>query len=609
MRLQDASLDLHERQAAAARLVQLAVDANVAGSIATILTPDAVKRDPQAATLILEAIEAAAAPSPLIGPVLVSAAPSLPPELRPFLYGALSRFSSQEAVGVLITAAHGAETPEQRAPIIQALVRISGRDDLGASADDWTTWFDSLKWVNELEWHRELSRGLAAQRNRLQASKALIVTRLVELTRTTYLTLEPGPDRSARLAALLADSEPAMRQLGFDLARRELLAAAGAINGEVGKAAVALLTSPDPGVRAQAASLVVQLAPPDAEDAVMLALSRERSPSAAAALLGGVVKWPSQSAAAPVLSWLQRADETVRPAAAVAALALARLGHFSQDQADALLASIRARESIIAPEAKILVIAGDDADRQRVSAMLRSDDPAQRRMAAEALVNRTDAVDAVVDAARLDAALYRLAADMLTRHRPTLDGYRTLTSLTAPDERTRDEFVARMALRLPMADVHTVALEYEDPSDRIVLLLPRLEQPLPEEPALRQGALDCLLLYAQSELALAHPARALVVLERIRAEPVSDQAALNSALAVALLGTGQVEAGASISADPADWIRALEISVGAEHAQTLLERIRETFPDQLDAEQQATIAALAKAIDESDEISEADGDG
>lgn len=610
VRLQDALAPLESRKDAATRLVGLAADDAVVNLLAGLLAPEQVAADPEPAHLIFESIRAEPTPSPKLGPLLITAAPAVPAELRPALWGAMSRFSTQGIVAALMESAQTAETPDDRALVIEALVHITGHDDFTAT-DQWVAWFESHRWVNELEWRRELARGLAAQRDRLLASHRSAVNRLVELSRTMYLKLEPGAQRSARLAQLLGDQEPALRQLGFDLARRELLAAAGAINGEVGAAAVKLLSSDDPGVRAQAAGLVVQLAPADGEEAIMLALAREDSPRAAAALLTGVARWPNKRACGPVMTWVQRDDDAMRAAAGQAALALARADLFEPGQVALVLDTIRPRPLLIAPEVRLLVVAGNDKDRQRVADMLLDDSPEQRRMSAEALIDRAEAFDLVAAAAEDDPALFRIAADMAHRHRPTLGGYQTIADLPAPDERAKTDSLARLAMALPPQDLFIVVSAMDGADDRLALLVPRLEDDLPDDDAQRAGLVACLLLYAETELSLAHPARALAALDRIKDEPFEDPVPMRTALAISLLATGQFEAGASIDTDADTWIRALEISIGAEHASTLLEQLRVRFADEFTDEQRATLTTLASAIDRAraEQITDAGDDG
>ena len=610
VRLQDALAPPESRRDAAERLVGLAADEEVVNLIATVLTPDQIAADHDPALLVLESIRSEPVPNQKLAPLLITAAPAAPAELRPALWGAMSRFSTQGIVTALIDAAQAAGGPDERAPIFEALIQITGHDDF-KTVDQWAAWFESHRWVNELEWRRELSRSLRAQRDRLLTSHHSAVTRLVELSRTMYLKLEPGAQRSDRLAQLLGDQEPALRQLGFDLARRELLAAAGAIDGEVGAAAVKLLTSDDPGVRAQAAGLVVQLAPAEGENAILLALADEDSPRAATALLAGVTRWPNKRATGPVLTWVQRDDASTRTAAVSAALALARAGAFEPDQLTVVLDTIRPRQTLIAPELRLLVVAGNDKDRQRVADMLRDDAAEQRRMSAEALVDRAEAFDLIAAAAADDPALFRIAAEMALRHRPTLGGYQTIADLPAPDDRAKSDSLSRLAMALPPQDLHTVVSAMEGTDDRLALLAPRLEDEFPEGAAERAGLVACLLLYAQTELTLAHPARALVALDRIKDEPLDDPTSMRTALAIALLATGQFEAGASIDTDADTWIRALEISIGAEHASTLLEQLRVRFADELTDEQRATLTTLASAIDRvrAEQITDAGDDG
>src|SRR5690606_11206205 len=95
---------------------------------------------------------------------------------------------------------------------------------------------------------------------------------------------------------------------------------AGVLNAVVG-----LLRHPRADVRARAASMVNQLAPPDAGPAVAAALHNETDPEAAAALLSAADRWPSEAIRAPAIRWLE-AGGVAREPAVEALLALHRQG-------------------------------------------------------------------------------------------------------------------------------------------------------------------------------------------------------------------------------------------------------------------------------------------
>ncbi len=96
------------RQEAAKRLIQMAADERVANLIAASLTPDAVKHDLLPASLILATIETEPAPPAAVGPILVTACPNVPLDIRPALYPAMTPISTQPLVPAKIESAHQA---------------------------------------------------------------------------------------------------------------------------------------------------------------------------------------------------------------------------------------------------------------------------------------------------------------------------------------------------------------------------------------------------------------------------------------------------------------------------------------------------------------------
>jgi hypothetical protein len=605
-RLVDLELAIEDRRDAADRLIRLCEDSNLATQIGErLLHPDLASQD--ALDVFLQRVASSPRPPAPAGTMLLELVDRAPQRVRPALFGAIGRFRTRECVGRLIEELQKSRSPEQAEPIWRALVDITGHDDFGADPSAWSAWFESNRFVPDLEWQRELTSGLASNRDRLQASRRAIVTRLVDLSRAMYLTLEAGPQRSARLAELLGDEEPAIRQLGFDLARRELLAASGSLNADVGQAGVRLLDSTDANVRAQAAELVVQLGPPGGEEAITLALAKEQSARAAAPMLAGIVRWPNSTAKVSVLSWLGRDDELTRSPATGAALALARAALFDDEQLAEVLDVLRRRPDAVmgAPSIRLLALIGEPDDWERIARFLTNADPERRRAAAEVLAPLPAFGNRIVEAAAQSSDLFRFAVEIKLNSPMTLRDYDLIASLPAPDERTRQEALVRMAVFLGPDDLVSVAEAAATPADRHALLSTLLGR---EKQYDVEATNRCLLMLAETELALAHPERALEALEHM---PVANaDPRVTNARAIALLAMGRFDEGSQLDVGPDPWIRALEICVKADHAPDLLARLEERFKD-LDDARRSAVAELAAVIakNEEDKITDADSGG
>ena len=195
---------------------------------------------------------------------------------------------------------------------VLSLVVDTGRLDLPRDHALLEAWWRSQDEAGELQWQRTLSSHLARRVAREQADAAILTGRLIDSVRRLHL-LTPADKRPALLVELMKDAQPAVRDLGFELAAREL-ANNGSIDASVGAAAVELLASPDAFARGQAALLVRQIAPPNAAEAVSAALTRETEASVASDLLLAATRWPTPASISAVLSWLAR-GEGVRQAA------------------------------------------------------------------------------------------------------------------------------------------------------------------------------------------------------------------------------------------------------------------------------------------------------
>lgn len=315
-----------------------------------------------------------------------------------------------------------------------ALARQTGMSDKTSPAG-WRTWWEAHQSVEPDAWAQTL---LAEQIDRAQTLERR-VTRLDRLVLDAYrrLYLLTAPEgRSALLGELLDSDQQALRDLGFELADRELSANA-TLDGSIATKAIGLLGDPSPSTRASAARLVNRLSPPEAAAPIAQALERETSPVAAEALLAAAARWPSPGVIEPVLHWMK--NPTTAASACAAGLALVDRGQLMGDEH-----RVRARESLVplsddpAPACiQLLNVVGTDPDRQSIVALLSSEKPRVRQAAADALARLDVSAPLLVQRAAQDPAVAPLALVALATH-----GRLSLATQNSPELSAWDEAYA-----------------------------------------------------------------------------------------------------------------------------------------------------------------------
>ena len=318
-------------------------------------------------------------------------------ELVPLLR-ATAAFRSRHAARMLVRFT----TPDRAGPVADAarasLETITGRDDLPTAHGELDAWMRSFDQGSELDWQRMISLHLTRRAERDRADAALLTGRLIDTTRRLHL-LTPADKRAALLVELMKDPHAPLRDMGFELAAREL-ANNGSIDPSVGTAAVELLASPDAFARGQAALLVRQIAPPNAAEAVSAALARETDPNVASDLLLAATRRPTPASVSAVLAWLARGGQT-RPAAIEACLQITRSVTIANEDRDQMLAAVRSipLDEFTPAAATLLADQGDADDRLRVAPLLRHASVSVRIAAAESLLWHPEHEQAIVEAA------------------------------------------------------------------------------------------------------------------------------------------------------------------------------------------------------------------
>ncbi|NRA58403.1 MAG: hypothetical protein HRU13_09860 [Phycisphaerales bacterium] len=309
--------------------------------------------------------------------------------------------------------------PRERGSVSQALVRMTGRDDLGASEVDWREWLNSHRHLPPLAWRALLLDGVRDRAVALERRQRDLLLRLGESARRMHSALAVE-QRSAYLVSLLTDAEPLLRSVGTDLVLRELERGVSP-SPEVAAAVVGLLDDASPSLRQAAALLVDRIVPEGSSARLTMALRRETEPEVAAVMLRAFRRSPDSAAIDAVLRWREfgspTAEDTLR-----AIVSLLDAGFEpTPAQRDRILATIDIEAPSMLSAAAVPVLdrlAGDEG-RSAVVDLLRSDRGNLRRAAARVLEPYPWAVETLVGASESDTALLQRAADAIARHGPS----------------------------------------------------------------------------------------------------------------------------------------------------------------------------------------------
>ncbi len=516
---------------------------------------------------------------------------------------AIGAFRTKEAFQVLLRVAGPDSSKALREAAIAAMIRSTGRDDLGSDLAAWTRWLEEHKRLGSQEWEDLLSEGVWRRATRLAAEHAAASERLTDGFTRLYLAL-PGPpaeDRPRLIAQLMLGAQPELRELAFDLVNREV-SAGKPIDGAVASAAQTLLDSRDAGVRTRAAALIVQLAPADAGPRLAAALEHEQDAAAAEQLLRGVARWPDARARDAVLRWLNAGG---RPAAAAEDAALALLGAGGlpdpDDRARVLAAMRRtSADSASLSNCRLRVLLGDGSDLRGVIGALASANPAVRAAAADALTDQPEAVDAELAAANKEPALYAYAVAAVVASRATTEGYTALEHIPAPTEEAREEGLRRAVGALGAADLLLVASRPDMDLNRREAILSRLIEHGPR-PGLRaddpHAIFSGILLLAQTRLALKRPDLALIALDSLpQSPPGVDPAQPLRLRIIALLWTNHIAQAAALNGPAGPWLDGLESAIAEPHAGTLLREIKSRFGQTLTLDESRRLDRLSSRI-------------
>ncbi len=458
--ISDETADEAARLAAARALIAAPPEA-AREAISEILgAPDPADRR---AAILLRAL--GEAPAPGVRPLLLEGirpGSGWPDGRRAAAIGALGIDQSRDTARALIERLAPAEAPVVRMAATAALIRITGRDDdelrRRGGQEAWQAWFKDRAMLPDTLWLADLAAGCAARADRLAGAKREVEAQYRRTMEQLY-NASDAEQRVALLLAMLQEPLPAIRQLALDLIERAL-DGSQRISPEVGARIVELLADPAPDTRGRAALLIDRLRPDGAGASVAEALLREKDPEVAGRLLLALRNWPTPVARDVVLRWLEFDDPLIRQRAARVILAAhkAGIGVAAEDEQRVLAALRRpAPETLSRDGMELLVLLGDEGDREIIASLLTGPEEAARRLAAQIVATDPAQIDRLIEAARADPQIIPIAADAIAANGPTLAEFEAMEELIPADDPAREERLAAIAAGLSVADLIEVA--------------------------------------------------------------------------------------------------------------------------------------------------------
>ncbi len=401
-----------------------------------------------------------------------------------------------------------------------------------------------------------------------------------------------GNARSELIAELLGDRRSALRDLGFELAHRNL-SARTVLSDLVGQVTSGLIRSPDAGTRAQAAGLLTRLVTPDAMVLLTEALNIENDPLAAKPLLLGISRWPNEDAADAVVRWCVRHDSAF-DAATTAAWAMETEGLLGNlERRDAILDAVRSTPPAGLSSNGMMLLArmGDEENLRELELLLTHENPEVRERAGNALVQTERAMDILVRAAVASPGLYSHAADSLTLYNASVEGFQILSRLNAPTPEARTRALLRIGNALPVErlDDAVTGSTIED-----TLAIKLLERLLTIETERSQAVLQGIVLLAQLELRIGDADGALSIADAIAGDEqlgTKDKELVTGIRQRAAIMLGMFDHPSLLDSGPSVWLEMLGVAGEESSKQGIAGEIRARFPDQLTKEQELLVEA------------------
>ena len=507
-------------------------------------------------------------------------------EVRLGATSAIARFGTRESVETLVMLAGDSGAPVA-ATARRSLRQLTGQGggSVPWGAQEWDAWGKAAATWTDRTWARMLLTAQSEARRQAAAANRALQEETLNLYRRLHVELDSN-GRSALLGELINDDRAWLRGLGFELAGRDL-SARTALGEDVAIAAAARMRDSDPKTRAQAASLIGRLVPPDAMLLFTAALREEQDPSAAEPMLLGIARWPNADATDATLRWLERGDAPL-DAACTAIWALASRGYLDSDAPRArALTALRSRpfESIGGSGLRTLVLLGTDDDLDRVTAMLSDTQRGDREAAADAL-GETPAGLARLLAFRDDPRLFSIIARAVTRHDPSPSGFALVAGLPNLDESLAERALIELGSKLDPESLAS-AVQAAGLPDRVAERV--LATLMAADPDSSVGVAEGLLVLAKTRLRLGNAGGAGEALAVLQSVTLPEPLAAERRRATLWVEIRQRDVEGALAVQgvtPAEWIEALsEMSDGDALRGVLAERLVLRFGDSLDAAQ------------------------
>lgn len=512
-------------------------------------------RSPDHAEPVLDALMAfERLPTGIWRAVSTSTTDEYPSATRLAAIRVLPRFGTREAATRLI-ALLSDPGPGLADAARHALRDMTGRGD-DWDDDRWRAWGSEIEGWSDRAWASAMTTRLAARHRDLSVRHRALGEEVVGLYRRLHVELDAA-GRTTLLAELIRDERPPLRDLGFELAGRDL-SARTQLGPEVAAAAAARLAHPDGATRAKAATLVSRLVPPDAMLTLTRALKNERDPIAAEPMLLGVARWPNEEAVLPTIRWLEREDAPYgATTTALWALAQADLLN-EQALRDRITTTLRERGLGRGgePALKLLVRLGTDADLDRVAELLEATDDPQRNTAANALAETRRGSALLIEAAAQDPRLFPPATRAINTHHASPEGLSMLAGLPVIDPATREAAILDLAARIRPEDLARAVIAAGLPITLSEQALARLADP---ELQRTPGVIEGLLLLAEKRVQLRRNESARDLLATLDATMLGESQVRrwNRLRLTAAVGAGDLEQARALNAPSLDdWLTA-----------------------------------------------------
>jgi hypothetical protein len=543
-------------------------------------------RSPEFADPVLAGLgEAERLPASIWRAVSTCTTEEFPPATRVTATRLLPRFATREA-GVRLIALLDDPLAMVNQAARQSLRELTGLGDAWGT-DEWKAWgVTSTEWSDRV-WTSVIVSRQAARARALTERQRVLGDEVVALYRRLHVELD-APGRTVLLAELIRDDRGPLRDLGFELAGRDL-SARTQLGPEVATAAAVRLSHPDAATRAKAATLISRLVPPDAMVTLTRALKTESSPVAAEPLLLSIARWPNEEAVQPTVRWLEREDAPFGSVAtALWALSQAEL-LADPVLRDRILGTLRLRDPARGgePALKLLVRLGNGEDLARVAAMLNAPEDPQRNAAAAALAESPAGAVLLIDAAAADPRLFGPASRAIITHTPGPESLSRLAGLPVIDPNLRDAAIVELGAKLGAEDLATAVGTAALSAQVREAVLARLADADRER---TPGVVDGLMMLAEARVELRKAADALAVLRSVDPALLGEsQARQHAKLSlIATVLSGDLQAADALDAQNAqtleDWLAAWRLTpessvLRRSVASALLERFADQVTD------------------------------